>query len=468
MLLLGIDSSTQSCKAAVVDSETGKVAWSASVNYGRDLPSFGCPDGFIPCPDTLRRRADPLMWAKGLDLVLERLRDSGCPMGRIAAVGGDAQQHAQVYLGAEGVAGLAAGGDCRAEWFSRQESPIWMDSSTSAECARLDAMFGDRLRRETGSPAIERFPASQIMKFIEEDPKAFAATERIHLLSSFLASYLSGAEMPVDNGDGAGMNLLNLATLAWHREICDFISPDLAAKLPRIATPGSGARGSLAPRFARFGLTPGIPVAPFTGDNPASLVGCGAWEPGRAVISLGTSDTFFAAMPEFRTDPDGFGHVFGNPVGGFMSLCCFKNGSLARDRVRRECGVDWRFFDEKAFETTPPGNGGKRAFPFFETEITPIHDATGVEANFDWAAATSAERIRAIVEGQIANIRERTRWIGDFRKILVTGGASRSKGIVSVIRDIFGADVGTLDATDSAAIGGARLAALAAGAPIFK
>ena len=59
----------------------------------------------------------------------------------------------------------------------------------------------------------------------------------------------------------------------------------------------------------------------------------------------------------------------------------------------------------------------------------------------------------------MSNIRERTRWIGDFDTICVTGGASRSKGILSVIGDVFGAKVKTLDATDSAAIGGARLAA---------
>ena len=58
-------------------------------------------------------------------------------------------------------------------------------------------------------------------------------------------------------------------------------------------------------------------------------------------------------------------------------------------------------------------------------------------------------------------MRERTRWIGDFKIICVTGGASRSRGICSVISEMFGADVKTLDATDSAAIGGARLAAAA-------
>ena len=445
MLTLGIDSSTQGTKAVVLDAGTGRVVASASVGYGRDLPEFGSPDGFLPNADPRVRRAAPGMWLRGLDLALERLRDSGAPMGEIEAVGGDAQQHATVYLAADGS-------------FSRAESPIWMDSSTSAEVAALDARFGGALRERTGSPAIERFAAAQAMKFSREDPEGWARTARVHLLSSFLTSYLAGEDAPVDVGDGAGMNLLNLKTLEWDAEICEFAAPGLLAKLPRVARPGD-APLRLAARFAQYGLRPGIPVAPFTGDNPASLVGCGAEEPGCAVISLGTSDTFFAAMRDFRTDPDGFGHVFGNPAGGFMSLSCFKNGSLARERVKDECGVDWKFFDETAFDLTPPGNGGRRAFPYFEPEITPRHDATGIEANFDWASAPSETRIRAVVEGQIANMRERTRWIGDFSKVFVTGGASRSRGIRGVIESIFGAKAQTLEVADSAAVGGARLAA---------
>ena len=452
MLTLGIDSSTQGTKAVVYDTDEGRVIASAAVNYGKDLPEFGSPDGFLPNADPLVRRANPAMWVKGLELVLSRLRDGGAPMGEIAAVGGDAQQHATVYLDADGN-------------YSRAESPIWMDSSTGTEVAALDARFGEALRARTGSPAIERFAAAQVMKFAKEDPEGWSRTARVHLLSSYLTSVLDGEDAPIETGDGAGMNLLNLQTLAWDEEICEFAASGLLAKLPRIHKPGD-APLKLAERFAEFGLKPGILVAPFTGDNPASLVGCGAATPGCAVISLGTSDTFFAAMPEFRTDPDGCGHVFGNPAGGFMSLSCFKNGSLARDRVRRDCGADWTFFDETAFTLTPSGNDGRRAFPYFETELTPKHDATGIEANFDWDAAAPEAKIRAVVEGQIANMRERTRWIGDFKTIYVTGGASRSKGILTTIREIFGAEVRTLDVPDSAAVGGALLAAQAVGAPI--
>ena len=459
MITVGIDSSTQGTKAVVYDTAEGRVVASAAVNYGRDLPEFGSPDGFLPNADPLVRRANPEMWVKGLELVLARLRDAGAPMGEVAAVGGDAQQHATVFLTENGVEGLKSGG-VGSLWFSRKESPIWMDSSTGAEVAALDARFGEALRVRTGSPAIERFAAAQVMKFAKEAPEAWARTTRVHLLSSYLTSVLAGADAPIETGDGAGMNLLNLQTLGWDEEICAFAAPGLMEKLPRVHKPGD-APLKLADRFAEFGLQPGIPVAPFTGDNPASLVGCGAAEPGCAVISLGTSDTFFAAMKDFRTDPDGYGHVFGNPAGGFMSLSCFKNGSLARDRVRRDCGADWSFFDETAFALTPSGNGGKRAFPYFETELTPKHDATGIEANFDWDAAAPEVRIRAVVEGQIANMRERTRWIGDFATICVTGGASRSKGILATIRDIFAADVRTLDVPDSAALGGALLAARA-------
>ena len=300
MLTLGIDSSTQGTKAVVYDTATGCVVASAAVNYGKDLPEFGSPDGFLPNADPLVRRANPAMWVKGLELVLSRLRDGGAPMGEIAAVGGDAQQHATVYLTENGVEGLRSGG-VESSWFSRKESPIWMDSSTGAEVAALDARFGEALRARTGSPAIERFAAAQVMKFIKEEPDAWARTARVHLLSSYLTSVLTGTDAPIETGDGAGMNLLNLQTLAWDADICGFVAPDLLAKLPRLHKPGD-APLRLAERFAAFGLKPGIPVAPFTGDNPASLVGCGAAEPGCAVISLGTSDTFFAAMPEFRTE----------------------------------------------------------------------------------------------------------------------------------------------------------------------
>jgi len=466
---LGIDSSTQSLKGLVIDPEAGVLAASAAVNFKADLPQYNCPDGVLAHPDPLVKHADPLLWLAALDLMLSRLRDSGVAMERIAAVGGDGQQHGSVYLNdrfADVLQGLKPErslAEQLAVALARPTSPIWMDSSTSAECRELDARFGARLQADTGSPAIERFTGPQIRKFAKTEPARYAQTARVHLVSSFLCSTLIGGDAPIDAGDGAGMNLLNLRTMAWDEAIAEFTAPGLLAKLPKV---GSGVAGRLHPYFAKYGLRPGIPVAVWTGDNPASLVGTGAWSAGVAVVSLGTSDTFFAALDAFRTDPDGCGHVFGNPAGGCMSLTCFKNGSLARDRVRREAGAEWTFFDRTAFDLTLPGNGGRLALPWFEAEITPPVLTPGLRANFDFRAAAPEVRIRATVEGQALALRSHAQWIGRFGAIRVTGGASKSSGIRQTLADVFQARVESIAVADSAALGAAMLAAHADGVPL--
>ena len=451
MYTLGIDSSTQSIKALVYDSDAGRVVTTVSVNFGKELPEYNCPDGFLPNDNVLVRQADPRLWVAGLEKVLEKLQ-AAFDTSKIAAIGGDGQQHGSVYLNEPYCGGEGA----PAPKFSRLVSPIWMDSSTGAEVAELNAKFPDMAAR-TGSPAIERFTGPQIMKFAKDDPAAWADTARVHLVSSFLCSLLAGEDAPIDIGDGAGMNLLNLKTMSWDPEVCAAVAQGLVNRLPKVALPGEKTALGLAPYFAKYGLRPGIPVVPFTGDNPASLVGTGADKPGVAVVSLGTSDVFFAAMDRFQVDPDGCGHVFGNPSGGCMSLACVKNGSLAREKVRALVGCDYAFFDEGAFAELPGAT--LRAFPYFEEEITPKHPATGIEAAFDWEKASAAEKIVSVIRGQVLNLFERTRWIGKFDVIRVTGGASRSKGIRETIAEVFGAKVETLDVPDSAALGGAILAA---------
>ena len=468
MYTLGIDSSTQSIKALVWDAAAKKTAVSVAVNFGTELSEYGCPHGFLPNSDYLVRRSNPLMWLAALDKVLAKLQGA-FDTSKIAAIGGDGQQHGSVYLNSKWEAALQSLNEESASStpivdrfksvFARRESPIWMDSSTGVEVAELKNKFGDSLQRVTGSPAIERFTGPQIMKYAKDDPDGWAATKRVHLVSSFLCSVLSGTDAPIDTGDGAGMNLLNLETLDWDDEICEAVASGLKSKLPTLAKPGDKIDLRLSKYFEKFGFKSGIPVMPFTGDNPSSLVGTGADTPGVAVISLGTSDTFFAAMKEFKTDPDGCGHVFGNPSGGFMSLACFKNGSLAREKVRAMIGCDYKFFDKYAFEEIRSAMCVvPKAFPYFESEITPIHDATGIEADFDWEHASPAEKVVSIIRGQVLNMFERTRWIGKFDVIRVTGGASRSEGIRDTIADVFGSKVETLDIPDSAALGGALLA----------
>lgn len=466
-LYLGIDSSTQGVKAEVIDLASGRIAGSFAVNFGRELPSYGSPNGFLPCDDELVRRADPLMWLDGLELLFEKMRKSGLPLAEIEGISGSGQQHGSVYLNADfpkTLSGLAAGEGSLAQQLkktlSRKVSPIWMDKSTASECAEMTARFGaEKLRRITGSVAIERFTASQIRKFYHEDEKGWQNTAFVHLVSSFLCSALCGKSAPIDCGDGAGMNLLDLNTLRWNEEIVDFIAPGLAGKLPEVKL-SSAIAGGLSPYFERYGFRSGTPVAVWSGDNPNSLVGMGASAPGTAVASLGTSDTFFAAMRDFKVDPEGYGHVFGNPGGGFMSLSCFTNGSLAREKVREMTGLSWPEFDAAPLK----GSGRKLLLPYFEAESTPLRLKSGVKYDFDAASASAADLARAIFESQALSLKLHSRWIGrDFQKLRLTGGASNSAGFCQVLADVFGADAEVIGVSNSAGLGAAMRAANAVG-----
>ena len=459
---LGLDSSTQSLKGIIIDPVAGSIVCQAAVNFAKDLPQYHA--AYSPSADLLEKHADPLLWLAALDLLLTRMQAEGAPLDKVIGIGGSGQQHGSVYLNSRATGILANLDPAKnlleqlAPALSRQTSPIWMDSSTSAQCAEVSAASGARLQTDTGSPAIERFTGAQIRKFYQQDPAAYANTAQIHLVSSFMASVLTGTHAPIDYGDGAGMNLLNLKTLTWDPAICEATAPGLLEKLPPAVATHSVV-GKLSPYFSKYGFSGDVAIAAWTGDNPASLVGTGATRPGLAVVSLGTSDTFFAVLDPYRTDPDGCGHVFGNPTGGFMCLTCFKNGSLARERIREESQVDWAFFDVTAFEKTPAGNHGQLALPWFEAEITPPVLSPGLRANFDFANAAPETRIRAIIEAQVLSIRVHSQWIGDFETIRVTGGASRSTGILQTLANVFQAKVETIAVQDSAALGAAMLAA---------
>lgn len=469
MFALGLDSSTQSCSALIIDVDGGTIVAEASVNFGEQLPQYNAPSGFIPGGENGEVHSDPCMWLDALEMLLKDLGEQ-CDLSKVRAISGAGQQHGSVYLNDEWFCAIDTLSteqtlvEQLAPTLSRVTSPIWMDTSTGEECREIAASVGgdDVVCVKSGSTAIERFTGPQIRRFYKNDPASYEQTARIHLVSSFLCSVLIGADAPIDTGDGAGMNLVNIGAWDWDAELLEATAPDLLKKLPPVKS-GSTAAGTLSEYFTKkYGFSADVPVAIFTGDNPSSLVGMGASRPGKVVVSLGTSDTFFAAMPGVVADPAGCGHVFGNPSGGSMSLQCFVNGSLAREAVKDKFGYDWDQFTQ-AFTNTPSGNDGNCMVPFFRPETSPRVDLPepilkGSEAFENWADGDTA--IRACVEGQFLNMKLRTDWMQLQPEVIyLTGGASKNDAIAQVIADVFQAKVQRLAVSGSVGLGAAMRAA---------
>ena len=346
-IYLGLDSSTQSVTATAVEIDDAHpdrraILFERSFRYDETLPRYGTEHGVLRSADPRTVHAPPLMWSEALDRMMADLaRDTGVDWSRLRAISGSAQQHGSVYLNAR----------CRPSALPRSIRPGRSSSSSatssraharpsgwtrarpaSAQLSRRRSAGARALARLTGSRAFERFTGPQIRKFAEEDPDAYAATDRIHLVSSWLASLLARracADRPRrrlrDEPHGPGVEAVVARGVRA-------TAPGLDAKLPPLAESWTVV-GTLSPYWQHS--TASLPRASWPGPatTRAAWSAPASCAKGVVAISLGTSDTVFGLMPSPRPSDDGTGHVFASPTGAYMGMIGLQE-RLARARAR--------------------------------------------------------------------------------------------------------------------------------------
>ena len=466
-LFLGFDSSTQSLSAVVIDLDAGKVVYENSLNFDKSLPQFKTHNGVLPNRDPLVKHSNPLLWAAALDLMFATMKKDKVALGKISAISGSGQQHGSVYFN-EKITETLANLDFKKSLvenldgtLARKTAPIWMDSSTAKECAEIRKKLGGIkfTASRTGSDTFERFTGPQIRKFYKTEQKAYEKTAHIALVSSFMASLLAGQIAPIDFGDGAGTNLMDIRKKNWNHDAVKATAPSLINKLPALADAGK-IIGPVSSYFVhKYGLNAEALATVWTGDNPASVVGLGLVKPGQVAISLGTSDTFFGTMQKCLTDENGEGHVFGSPAGDYLTLICFKNGSLAREKIREQYKIaDWKKFGALV-DATKPGNDGKIMLPWFEAEIVPRVNQPKVH-RFNLDERDVAGNCRAVFESQMLSMRLHSQWMQVApEQIKATGGAASNPQLLQVMADVMNCPVSRIEVPKSAALGAALVAA---------
>uniref|UniRef100_M1A1K6 Xylulose kinase n=1 Tax=Solanum tuberosum TaxID=4113 RepID=M1A1K6_SOLTU len=280
-LFLGFDCSTQSLKATVLDAYLNIII-SELVNYDSELPHYNTKGGVFRDQIVNGRIVSPtLMWVEALDLILHRLEMSNLNFGKIAAVSGSAQQHGSVYW-KNGSFEILSSLDPKKplvdqflDAFSIEKSPIWMDCSTTEQCKAIEIAVGGglELAKLTGSRAHERYVGPQIRKIFETQPEIYQNTERVSLVSSFMASLLIGGYACIDQTDGAGMNLMDIEHRTWSKIALEATAPGLEEKLGKLA-PAYAVAGSIASYYVeRYHFNKNCVVVQWSGDNPNSLAG---------------------------------------------------------------------------------------------------------------------------------------------------------------------------------------------------
>lgn len=335
-----------------------------------------------------------------------------------------------------------------------------------------------RLAEITGSRAYERFSGPQIAKVFRQRPDIYAATERITLISNFMASIFCGAYAPLDASDASGMNMMDIKTKRWSEQclaaIVDGTKEEVHGLRARLGCLHSTMNDNIVDThevvgrisryfIERYGFPPECLISSFTGDNPGSMAGFCIGKD-ELIISLGTSDTalFWLEHPK----PGVNGHVLRNPIDDkqYMGLICFKNGSKTRERIRDTCANgDWDEFS-RLLNMVPRGNFGNIGFYYDLREIYPlcVGDFRYDKQNQRVESFSSELEVRACVEGQFLRLYHHSKALGldmtNLRRVLVTGGASTNEAILQVAADVFRSPVYTLELPNSACLGAAYLA----------
>lgn len=267
------------------------------------------------------------MWIKALDIIIDRLVVNGADLNKVSAICGSAQQHGSVYWSSHGIKTLT---DLDADKFLHTQldetaftlpkTPIWMDGSTEKQCIEMEEAIGgrDQMVEFTGSKCYPRFTGPQIRKVYQTMSDCYENTERISLVSSFLASIFVNAIAPIDHTDGSGMNLLDINTLQWSEPCLNACAPDLEEKLGQ-PVPCNSVIGDIGSFFVqRYSFDPHCKVIAFTGDNASAISGMLITHNWLA-MSLGTSDTIMMTLDEPAKLEEG--HIFVHPTEkGFMGM----------------------------------------------------------------------------------------------------------------------------------------------------
>ena len=457
-LALGLDSSTQSLSAIVIDIDTAEKCFEHSLDYRADtrLNGFGIGEDYIlPPREEGEAEQPPLMYLASLDAMFTDMREAGVALENIVAINTSGQQHGHVYLNSEADALLAQLASFQnfkeaerdlptllMDAFAYPNAPIWMTANTVAQTDAVRNGVGGKVEMISlsGSDAPLRFTGTVMRRVGEQFPEHYAATAKVQLISSFIPAVLTGnANVPIDYGNGCGMSLMNYRSKAWDSALLAATSDGLIggvealqSKLPTLARPDSIVGNLAAYYVEKYGFEERCAVIAGSGDNPQAKVPIAG-----DLLSLGTSFVNMVSTDGDTLDPEGFANAMYDGINRPFMFGCRTNGAMVWDVVRNNYGLAKEEYApaEAALKQVAPGEFMTFWQP--KTESFPVSSA--YELIRAIGAPTLAEDYTGIIETSLAAVYV---YSAVFTKqtqapLFVTGGATDSPEIMRRVAGIW-------------------------------
>ena len=442
---LGIDTSTTSSKALLIDQE-GKVVAVASSPHT------------LRTPKPLWSEQDPREWWGAVsESIRQVLTETGVGAEQIAAVGLTGQMHGLVLLDEAGEV--------------LRPAILWNDQRTRAECEEIHACLGkERFIQISGNVALTGFTAPKILWVQKHEPDVYARARHVLLPKDYIRFKLTG-EYAMDKADGAGTVLFDLRSRDWSAELLGKLGID-PAWMPRTFE-GPEFTGYVSREAASAtGLKEGTPVAAGGGDQAAQAVGVGAVEPGVIALTVGTSGVVFATTPSALIEPEGRLHAFCHAVPGmwhFMGVMLSAAGSLQwyRDTLAPTVSFDDLLREAAA---VPSGSEGLQFLPYLTGERTPHPDPLARGAFVGLTIRHGRGHMtRAVLEGVSFGLKDsftliQNAGLGEIKQVRASGGGTKGALWRQILASVLDAELVTVNTSEGAAFGAALLAGAGAGA----
>ena len=441
---LGIDTSTTSSKALLID-EKGNVTAAASSPHT------------LQTPKPLWSEQDPHQWweavSASIRLVLEKV---GIVGEQVTAIGLTGQMHGLVLLN-------EAGNVLR-------PAILWNDQRTQPQCDEIHQRIGkNKFIQITGNVALTGFTAPKILWVQENEPKVYARVKHVLLPKDYVRFKLTG-EYALDKADGSGTVLFDLKSRNWSVEILEKLGIDQAWMPPTFEGPEFTGSVTLE-AAAATGLKVGTPVAAGGGDQSAGAVGVGAVDVGVIALTVGTSGVVFAPTSSALIEPQGRLHAFCHAVPGmwhFMGVMLSAAGSL---QWYHDTLAPTITFDDllKEAVSVPAGSEGLQFLPYLSGERTPYPDPLARGAFVGLTLRHGRGHMtRAVLEGVSFGLRDsftliQDAGLGEIKQVRASGGGTKSVLWRQILASVLGAELVTVNTTEGAAYGAALLAGVCAG-----
>ncbi|MCG8359056.1 MAG: FGGY-family carbohydrate kinase [Kiloniellales bacterium] len=444
-LVVGLDSSTQSCKAIAWD-RAGRAVAEGRAAIALSNPALFCFE------------QDPADWWSASVTALRGLFEQ-VDAGRVAALAISNQRETVAFLDEAGQ--------------SLRPAITWLDERARQEVADLSAELGaDEIHRITGRyPDITPCVYSYLW-IKRHEPEVFTRTACFADVQCVLVRHLTGhSRTGWISADPMG--LFDLEAKRWSPEILAALglSED---RLPEALPPGSPLGEVTQGAASATGLRAGTPVFAAGGDGQLAGLGTDCTRSDRAYINLGTAvvsgvwSRAYAYDKAWRTEiaAQGEGYILEN---------CLRSGAFLVnwfvDQFTPEGRNDPKVFEKLEAEASdlPIGAEGLMALPYWSGVMDPHWDTSARGCLIGFGGGHSPAHVyRALIEGMTLDQVMRTSLMEanaglEVREYLAIGGGAASPFWRQMLADASGKTVLVSDTVEASALGAGMIAAAGAG-----